>query len=514
MSTEEQGVREPKPAERQRGVTWKSILVVVCLVLAMAIAAAIWAKSNAGRTTFPLKEVPVPDGWDVAGICHSMAKAKSANVKRYPRFVSTKPIFGQMFSKDNERTDDPNRGYYFAIDESGGTGKGYDMLYLDANRNLDLTDDKPAKSHAPKGKMYAGDVFFDAVTIPGGYGDGSDLAVAARIEGFSGPRIVFFTSGSVRQGRIKIAGRSYSIRLTRRERANGRYDQASVFVQLNSPESSIRIGRMELWYRRGDDVDGSLSTMFPVNNTWCNLTVSPSGDTVIVHPYRGELGLLKVSHTGKTGPSDFVASGTLRCASGMSAAIPSGAWGTVLHPAGSTVLLPVGDYTPEHLQICVDHFYATIRGRYLECDHAGHAESDYFLKIRREKPCDLDIESTAEILWQEDGSSRVAPGDEVDVSPVLTTRTLVIQDLSQRPNVAFAGTPLYPAVRIEDSAGKTLAEGTASDTFRWTIPADFVPRGGSKTLKITATWDTKELFGVITGTKEIVVESTDTRGGM
>jgi hypothetical protein len=33
--------------------------------------------------------------------------------------------------------------YHYAVDESLGTGQGYDRLYFDHNRDLDLTNDKP-----------------------------------------------------------------------------------------------------------------------------------------------------------------------------------------------------------------------------------------------------------------------------------------------------------------------------------------------------------------------------------
>ena len=43
--------------------------------------------------------------------------------------------------------DETNSGllFYFAADESRGTGKGYDRLYFDANRDLDLRNDPVAK---------------------------------------------------------------------------------------------------------------------------------------------------------------------------------------------------------------------------------------------------------------------------------------------------------------------------------------------------------------------------------
>ena len=64
-----------------------------------------------------------------------------AQVKAYPAFVSKKPIYGSIhFNQDRKQ---PNSGQivYFAVDESQGTGKGYDRLYFDANGDLDLRND-------------------------------------------------------------------------------------------------------------------------------------------------------------------------------------------------------------------------------------------------------------------------------------------------------------------------------------------------------------------------------------
>ena len=93
---------------------------------------------------FKLREVSVfEQGTDnflrgQTGLCQDKPFAE---VKRYPACVSKKPVYGSVrFAADYGQT---NGGmlFYFAMDESQGTGKGYDRLYFDLNRDLDLRND-------------------------------------------------------------------------------------------------------------------------------------------------------------------------------------------------------------------------------------------------------------------------------------------------------------------------------------------------------------------------------------
>lgn len=104
-------------------------------------------KEQPNQLTFKLNEVSVFDlseelsrdflrGQTV--FCdHSSGRSRSG---QYPRFESAKPIYGTISfaGKIVGHTD-----YDLAIDESAGTGKGYDRLYLDRNGDRDLTNDKP-----------------------------------------------------------------------------------------------------------------------------------------------------------------------------------------------------------------------------------------------------------------------------------------------------------------------------------------------------------------------------------
>jgi len=63
------------------------------------------------------------------------------NFKRYPALQSDKPLSGSFHVGGAPA--EPKTGYHyaFAVDESAGTGRGYDRIYIDTNLNGDLMDD-------------------------------------------------------------------------------------------------------------------------------------------------------------------------------------------------------------------------------------------------------------------------------------------------------------------------------------------------------------------------------------
>lgn len=67
-------------------------------------------------------------------------EAKS-KLNKFPEMKSGTAVFG-AFALDGKGTQGM---LFYAVDESAGEGKGYDTAYIDMNRNLDLTDDKPVK---------------------------------------------------------------------------------------------------------------------------------------------------------------------------------------------------------------------------------------------------------------------------------------------------------------------------------------------------------------------------------
>ena len=74
-----------------------------------------------------------------------------ARVRRMPRLVSKTPVFAALrFDGAGD-----NGILVAALDESKGTGTGWDTAYLDVNRNWDLSDDRPVTWKASGERRYA-----------------------------------------------------------------------------------------------------------------------------------------------------------------------------------------------------------------------------------------------------------------------------------------------------------------------------------------------------------------------
>ena len=74
------------------------------------------------------------------------ATAPKKEVKRYPVLKGSKPLYGSVKFGHEYLKPESGVEYQFAVDATGGGGYGgYDRLYFDANRDLDLKDDAPLK---------------------------------------------------------------------------------------------------------------------------------------------------------------------------------------------------------------------------------------------------------------------------------------------------------------------------------------------------------------------------------
>lgn len=78
----------------------------------------------------------------ISNSCYAGYIDKLPSSVNLTKFISKSPVFGYSTSPDLKN---PKKilKHYFAIDESKGTSKGYDLLYFDANQNGLLSDDKP-----------------------------------------------------------------------------------------------------------------------------------------------------------------------------------------------------------------------------------------------------------------------------------------------------------------------------------------------------------------------------------
>ena len=99
----------------------------------------------------------VPVGW-------AEFNKESSSLKGKPKFASESPLYGCVSLRAYT---EPGREILLALDESKGTGKGYDTLYLDMNKNRDLSDDAPVSAQKiEKAKKFTHMQFICAASVP------------------------------------------------------------------------------------------------------------------------------------------------------------------------------------------------------------------------------------------------------------------------------------------------------------------------------------------------------------
>jgi hypothetical protein len=285
--------RQTRPSRSGR---WKVVIVAFAAAAAViAVGCAAWIRAESTRTVFPLREVPTPDDYDRVAMMVSCG-GPAAQVKHYPPFRSAKPLCGNWLAGMRGPDGNVTAGYYFAVDESGGTGSGYDTLYIDANGDLDLTDDKPAKGRQSAG-MGVKLVCFGSVEVKGAGEKDLGLAVMPRLLMFPGQPAVDFLPATLRQGQVWIGGREYTVTLARDNPLSAGYDAQHGAVRLQRPYVSIRFGRRTLLrLSQQEDIETTLGTIFLAHGARWSLSTTPAVDEITVHPHRE----IAVESTGKS----------------------------------------------------------------------------------------------------------------------------------------------------------------------------------------------------------------------
>ena len=108
--------------------------------------------------TIPADEVQAfPGGYGTYG---TVRTTKPAKLKKEPAAVSKVPLYGEC------RQGGSGPSFAFRLDESQGTGKGYDQLLVDLNQNGDLTDETPAKRVSPSKRPGPSEVLYGPLAVP------------------------------------------------------------------------------------------------------------------------------------------------------------------------------------------------------------------------------------------------------------------------------------------------------------------------------------------------------------
>jgi hypothetical protein len=157
------------------------------------------------------------------------AEAFPADPLKEPAYSSEKPLYARI-----ELDEKGSKVLTLALDESKGTGKGYDTMYPDLNLNGDLTDDEPTRGLLGEGSGSASYVFppLSGRVEHGEEGEGSDLLweLTLSYDQYQRKRLWGLIKGDIQR-------RFFLQVMTRRK--EGRAEWEYLFYRLRHPAQSL-----------------------------------------------------------------------------------------------------------------------------------------------------------------------------------------------------------------------------------------------------------------------------------
>lgn len=279
---------------------------------------------------------------------------------------------------------------------------------------------------------------------------------------------VDFLSTVARKGNIKLGNRAYQAILAQRYSITGRYDSDHTGLLLTDPDNP---GRREHWW--GAD---HLNAMRLVAGQYYTTSTTPLGDKLVVKPYSGELGVLRIG-AGDRDVDKLSIQGSLRTDKTALALGESTGSGS-LKPL-TECRLPTGDYIPSYVTVEFGNLLLGISenyhsdGKKMAIDHESWIRG---IKIRRNRPFVWDFSTPPEVMFASPAKDQIyKPGDEIEVHAVLIDPklTIMIRRLSDTSRMEEKTTKLGngrtttykqqvsldPIVTITNSAGKQVSEG-------------------------------------------------------
>ena len=398
-------------------------------------------------------------------------------VKAYPKLKSSRPLYGAVdFSKWLVEPDKAT-AYFFVVDESQGTGKGYDRLYFDLNHDGDLTNDPPASPlPAPDSTSQQGNgqgeppTKFSPLQVPFDFGPGygmTPVEIRPWLSTASEQIWMYFLADEARRGTIRMGRHRFQAIMFRSAVIAGRYDTPYTGLCL------LTTGFCQHPILRPWGCGEYLSSLRLLDGKFYSLSTNPPGDTLMVRRYRGEFGVLRVD-PGKRQLTKMAISGSM---ASENTTVPIGRmpsiddyWMTSVRECEA----PVGDYHPVEIRVSYGRLTFTLVYNY-------HADGKYRgaagkpsvcpIKIRKDRPFLLDFSNRPEVMFVSPAKAQTfKAGGEVCVDAVLVDPVLhaIIHDLydtSRKTTYKNAGQTtegylsLAPTVTITNSAGKKVAEG-------------------------------------------------------
>jgi len=455
-------------ALRRRLTPVWALIAIVLLSLALLI-----YNTTRDRSVFRLRRVSAFDlieqapafGRGQRGLCSDIP---DANVAVYPAFRSTQPVYGAV--RFGSEPGYPNSGvrFCFAFDESGGTGSGYDRLYFDRNRDLDLTNDRICDSlkRPPRNALLSHtsakrQVCYESLGIPLTFGSRGERSLEVM------PRLVVYDGGSkdiqfittrARKGRIKIAGRRFDVLLGHNYMVSGWFDHPSTALHL-IPRNK-RATPLNRWG------GGWLLAMHEIGGTLYRFSSTPSGHRLTVQPYAGPLGTFVLG----PGSRDLVAMDVRGSLRSREACIPvgrmSGRDGLV---GAESCRVPAGDYLLDFVHVTYGPLRISLSNNYHSDGQRLSIGRDrlqtYPVRIRADEPFTLDFSGPPVVMFASPArDQRVARGEELQVmavltDPVLDTMIRGLDFVKEEESHRFETISLDPKVIVTRADGEVVAEG-------------------------------------------------------
>jgi hypothetical protein len=449
-----------------------------------------------GRVGFEMKEVSIFDAKDAAilkdhlsgGMSNCAAEPDPA-VKAYPKLKSKRPLYGKLIVDGNRFRGDAGTEYQFVLDASAppkGAGaksksdgqwaiEDYDLIYFDANRDLDLTNDPvlvPMKDRPPglsADTYWLKTKLFSCISLPVDYGPGISsrplrlVPVLAEDEA----DCVFFMPTTFRYGTVRLGDTEFTALLAHASMpaVTSRFDQPMTGLILHPTSNAFdqARARVSTWWVE-------LGAMRGLDGQLYKISATPTGDKLFVKPYRGDFGTLRVGSGGRD-LKGF----------GVGGIFFSDSLGILMFGAEDEKFpaerrLPVGDYRAVVLSL--DYGPLVFTGRAVDNPRHQASVGQFPIKIRKDPPFVVDFSAKPTVKFASPTSDQTfKSGEEVKfeallVDPDLNVRVGRITDTSKKVGEVTRKNatgkeetvPEYaspePTVVISDSTGKQMAKGT------------------------------------------------------
>ncbi len=430
-----------------------------------------------GVSVFGLSGSGRQDAYFLRGHSGECEEKPLAEVKNYPVFKSQKPIYGSV-RFGGEAGDRKHTGmlFHYALDESQGTGKGYDRLYFDLNRDLDLRNDAALAPHpnppATAKQTYSSikqQVIFEPLLVGFDFGaEGTEkvqLIPRLTVSVYDGTEYkgISFIRTRAYEGEIKVAGESYDVLLGNDYFISGRLDHPGTALVL-TPKKGSSI----TWW--GGD---RMMALHKIHGAYYSFSANPTGDRLTVRPYTGEFGAFELG-AGPRKLDKLSVSGSFQ-GEDRAVAVGAGMEAGEAKPTRSCQL-PAGDYLPSYLTVEYGKLRIALSQNYHSeggpRDRHGRAPV-YAFQIRKDKPFVLDFANKPDVMFAgPTNAQRVKVGELVNVKAVLVDPGLDmmirgLDDTSRKQTKGPDGKALGyeraysldPQVRITRANGELVAEG-------------------------------------------------------